>query len=667
MTRDDVFRDLVSLIERSGRDVDTTKFVLDDEPFQTYGIDSLTLVRLIGDVERKFSIELKDSDAFAAFSFDRLVTLILERLGAETDGAEGTSPRCNFFDALQQRAAVAGDRAELRRRVAGQDDIALPHERLLRIAAFIAQGFPEPVDSRPQVVLVAAMDPLTTTVGFLAALSVEALPLVLPHPKALGGFEVYLKRVHRLVRQLGNRPVVALEPGLLPDRAALGGLPVIDLPVPAHTAMAPAVPFLPPLSSRRNGGDDVAFLQMTSASTGDAKLVAITHANICANLDAMTADLSMSVGGDRTCSWMPLYHDMGLIGGMLFPLYGGFSTILMRPNDFIKNPALWLRTLDEFRVTFTGAPNFAVDYAAMALSDAELEGVDLSCIRRFGLAAEPIHRTTVQRWLDRFGPYGFRGDAFVPGLGMAESTLSTTTRVGHEPRYVVVDTSGIAVGEPVRVLGGGVCTHPPQPAPEPPDGANGVAVFSLGTPLDGIKVHLSDEEGGPVAGEQRVGEICVVGTSVAGYYDPATGTQVPVTEGVLRSGDLGFFDSGELFVLERMKNVIIRNGVNHIASLLEQRTADVLGILAHGVLILEEDIHTPTSPVHVVIEAADYLQPLTVEQRAALRSLDLPIDIVTLVRGFSLPRTTSGKKRYHVCRQMLLGGDFDILQQIDLR
>lgn len=682
MSRDDVFSDLMNLVENAGRDVDTSELALDDEPFWVHGIDSMTLVRLIGDVERRFDIEISDADALVAFSFDRLVDLIQQRRGDIVRGdivrgGEGVPARVNFLDVLQRRAILAGDRAEVRRRALRKDDVALTHEHLLRVAAHVGRAIPEPVDSRPQVVLVAAMDPLTTLVGFLAALSVDAVPLILPHPKAMGGFETYLARIERLAEHCGNRPVVVLEPGLLPDPAELVGLPVVDLP--SDVATAPAVESLPPMSSRRNSGDDVAFLQLTSASTGDAKLVAITHTNICANLDAMTAGLSMSVGEDRTCSWMPLYHDMGLIGATLFPLYGGFSTILMRANDFIKDPAHWVRTIDEFRVTFTGAPNFAVDYAAMAISDADLEDVDLSCVRRFGLAAEPIHRTTVQRWLDRFGPCGFRADAFVPGLGMAESTLSTTIRVGREPRYVVVEATSAVVGRPVRVIGRGTCSCPAPPVPdvpevldvpdvpEVPDGVTGIAVFSLGTAIDGLSVDLRDEDGGVLEGEHLVGEICVRGTSVATYYDPENGTRLPVGDGVLHSGDLGFLDDGELFVLDRMKNVIIRNGVNHLASLLEQQVADVLGVLAHGVLLLDEDIHDPASPIHVVVEMANHLPAPTPEQRIALRNVELPVDIVTFARGFALPRTTSGKKRYHVCRQLVVAGEIDTALRVDLR
>jgi acyl-CoA synthetase (AMP-forming)/AMP-acid ligase II/acyl carrier protein len=666
MTREDIFGDLIDLIERSGRDIDTSKLALDDEPFWVHGIDSMVLIRLIGEVEKKFDIELQDSDALIAYSFDKLVDLILERIGVDGEPTGAVdADRINFLDVLIRSAVEAGDRAEVRRRILRGEDVALPQEKLHRIAARLGQGLPEPVDGRRQVALIATMDPLITITGFLAALHAEALPLILPHPKAMGGFTTYYERIHRLAERFGNAPVVLLEPGLLADPDELGDLPVVELP--GDVRDAPALEETPRAADRRHGGDDVAFLQMTSASTGDAKLVAITHANVCANLDAMTIDLEMTPGVDRTCSWMPMYHDMGLIGATLFPLYGGFTTILMRTTDFIRDPALWIRTLSEEDVTFSGCPNFGVDYAAKTIAEDDLEGVDLSGVRRFGLAAEPIQYGTVQRWLDRFGPYGFRADAFVPGLGMAESTLSTTTRPGQDPRYVVVDTSGTTLGEKVNVLGEGICTHPAPPSPVLEEHPRGVPVFALGTPLDGLSVHLEDDQGVTLNGDNLVGQICVTGTSVAGYYDTQTSRPVPVPDGVLRTGDLGFVNDGDLFVLERMKNVVIRNGVNHIVSLLEQKVAEILGVPAHEVIVLDEDILDPTSPIHVIVEMANRLDPPDDSQRHELRHLELPIDVITLARGHSLPRTTSGKKRYHVCRQMLLSHGFPSARRVDLR
>jgi fatty-acyl-CoA synthase len=667
MSRRQTFEEILEIIAGSGLEVDISALALNDDPFWEAGIDSMALLRMVGDIERRFGIELDDADTLTAYSFERLVDLVRERTGATSpEPATGVVPgeRVNFLDVVRRHVAE-NPAAEIRYRARNHDDVVLTHGRMLEHAATLAGHLPPPGSERPQVVLIAAMNPLTTVLAFVAALQAQSLPLVLPHPKALGGVEGYLERVSALAGRFGGDAVGALEPGLLPDGRWPGGVTVVELPADPAAAPAPASATAagPSRPNRSRAGDDPAFLQMTSASTGDGKIIAISHANICANLDSMITRLGFTPE-DRTVSWLPLYHDMGLIGGVLFALYRGFSTTLMRSTDFIKDPAGWLRTVSETRATFTGAPNFAIDYAAFAVPESELAQLDLSCVRRFGLAAEPIQRGAVQRFLNRFGPAGFRPEAMVPGLGMAESTLSTTFRPGLPPRYLVVEAGGALVGEKVAVLGEGIATHPERPGPAV---EGGVAVFSLGTPMIGLDVDLRDEAGDVIEQECVLGEIAVRGTSVAAYYDPAAGRPVPFENGLLMSGDLGFVQAGELFVLERRKNVIIRHGANYLASLLEQRVAEILAIPPHGVLIMESDVLDPRSPITVVLENAQELPEPTRHQVRALRDLELPVDVLVYARSFAIPRTTSGKKRYHVCRQQLSDAELDVVRTTDLR
>jgi len=658
-TRQAIFRDLVDILERSAPDVDVSAVRLDDTPFAEHGIDSMALLRLVGDVEKRFRIVVDDADALIAFSFLRLVELIERKRPAEPVAA---GERENLLATAERRAVAAGPAATLRFLAHGRDDVVLTHERFLRIAAGLSRGLPVNGDG-PQTVLVAAADPLTALTAFVAAIGRGAQPLMLPSPKALGGPADYRDRLRRLAARIGGGVSIALEAGLLEDLAGLPGVPVLELP--DDVAAEPAAELATSDQDRASGGDDVAFLQMTSASTGEGRLVAVSHRNVCANLTALQASLGLTQDGDRTFSWLPLYHDMGLVGGALFPLYQGFSTVIMRPTEFVKDPARWLRGVSEHRCTFTGAPNFGLDYAASVVADRDLDGVDLSHVRRVGVAAEPIHRDVLQRFVDRFAPYGFRAESLVPGLGLAESTLATTTSVGRPPRYLVVESGGTAVGEPVRVLGAGRVTSPAEPVPD--TGGAGVAVFALGTALDGLSVDVRDDDGIAV-GERVVGEIVVRGSSVArGYHDGRRRAPEPFPDGVLLTGDLGFVDGGELFVLERKKNVIIRRGVNYLASLLEQRVATILAVPAFAVIVVEADVLDPAGDVHAVVENAQDLPEPSAEQRRVLRRLDLPIDVLTYARGFAIPRTTSGKKRYHVCRRALAAGELDVVRRIDLR
>jgi acyl-CoA synthetase (AMP-forming)/AMP-acid ligase II len=420
--------------------------------------------------------------------------------------------------------------------------------------------------------------------------------------------------------------------------------------LPTSLAGYGAVEVLPPPQERTGAGDDVAFLQMTSASTGDGRLVAISHANACANLAALRS--STGAGEDeRTFTWLPLYHDMGLVGGALLPLFHGYPAVVMKPSDFIKSPSRWIRGISDFRSTFVGGPTFGFDYVSRAVSDEDLRGVDLSGLRHAAVAAEPLQLAALQGFTDRFGPYGFRPDSFVPAFGLAESTLASTASVGVEPRFLVVDPAGVSVGAPVRILGEGRVCFPAEPRD---DDTKGIPVFSLGRPLDGMAVNLRSDDGGTISTEGVLGEITLRGPSISvGYFDPAQDRPVPFPGGTLETGDLGFLHHGELFVLERKKNIIIRNGQNFPASLLEQQVAQILGVPSSVVIILDTDIHDASSDIHVIVEGWAGEAELSAQQRAALRELDLPIDLISFTRRLVIPRTTSGKKRYHVCRQQL--------------
>jgi acyl-CoA synthetase (AMP-forming)/AMP-acid ligase II/acyl carrier protein len=667
MDRDAIFTDLLAILEQSAPDVDTREMVLDDRPFADHGIDSMLMLRLVGDVEAKFDIAINDSDVLLAFSFARLVDLIAERTAAApAPGAQRAGAgEADFLAAVTAAARAGGAATTVRFLGRDHEPIELPHQDFLRAGAWLGRGLPESLDGS-RTVLVAATEPMHILLAFFAALSRGARPLILPTPKSIGGPDAFHERIALLVAGFARTPTLVVHPRDVPDTSRLPAIPTLELPT--DLADYGRDPLPQPVTG--SGPDDIAFLQMTSASTGDARLVGVSHANVCSNLAALAESLGLS-GPQRTFSWLPLYHDMGLVGGALFALFNGFCTTLMKPTDFVRSPGRWIRGMSDERATFSGAPNFALDYAAQAIPDHELVGVDLSPLRRVGVAAEPIHRDTVQRFVNRFAPYGLRPDSLVPGLGLAESTLATTTRPGADPRYLVLASGGAAVGESVPVLAEGFLRYPQEPPRTLPDGeafgGDGVAVFSLGTAIGGLAVGLQDDDGRAIDREAVLGEIVVTGSSVCGgYYDPTAERPVPFEGAVLRTGDLGFLHRGELFVLDRRKNVIIRRGANFSASLLEHRVAEILDIPTHVVMVLEEDISVRDSPVHVVVENAQDLPVPDDDRRMALRRLDLPVDVVTYARGFALPRTTSGKKRYHVCRRMLAAGELPVVTTVRL-
>jgi acyl-CoA synthetase (AMP-forming)/AMP-acid ligase II/acyl carrier protein len=666
-----IFADVLAELARVNAPIDLDAVQLDDTPFHQLGIDSIILIKLVGDLERRFEITIDDTDAVLAFSFERLVALIETKTAVSpSTSGRGSFDVPAFASSIDTQNLLAimeassrgpGASAEFRVLSFTHDraDAVYSHHDFLRKSAWLGQQLPEVNGKSPRNVIIVATEQAPTMLAFFAALGVGARPLIIAPPKALGGVQALIERLDALLAVLGDGTLLAVQEGVVPDLDLLPTAPKTVLP--SDPEGYGLVDELPAASTRPAHGDDIAFFQLTSASTGDPKVVAITHRNVCANLRALHQSMDMRAE-ERTFLWLPLYHDMGLVGGVIFPFFHGYTTVMMKPTEFIRSPARWIRGMSEHRTTFGGAPNFGIEYAAQMVSAQDLDGIDLSSVRRFGLAAEPIQQSAVQAFIDRFAPAGFRPEALVPGLGLAEITIAGTTAPGRSPRYLVIDAGGTTVGARVAILGGGSVTYPATPGTHEVPGAPaesdpGVAVFALGPAIPGISLEIQDETGAVLTGEGVIGEVVLSGPSVSpGYLEAATGQLVGIPDGILRTGDLGFIESGDLFLLGRMKNVIIRRGANYMASLLEEQVATILGQSAFGIMVVDADVLDPGSKVHAVVENSAPDADITTEQRAALRALELPVDVLTFAAGFALPRTTSGKKRYHVLRQMIMQG-----------
>lgn len=545
----------------------------------------------------------------------------------------------NFLDAVREAVRDADPGNGVHFLTPGEPDEFLTYDRFLRTSALLGGTLP-----RGRVVVIAADHPLPTLQAFFAALWAGGRPLVLPSPRALGGEEAFRRHVERMLAVFPpGGAVLALEEGLTGTP-----FPGPVVPLPREAERYDALDDLP--ATPGPGGDAIAFLQATSASTGDSKLLAVSHANICANLRALYVSMHAR-RDDRVVSWLPLFHDMGLVGMGLLSFFHAWPLYLMKPTDFIMRPQRWIQALSRHRATITAAPNFGYDHAYRAVDPEELTDCDLSELRCAVIGAEPIRLATMAGFHRVYAPHGLGDGSLICSYGMAESTLATSMWVpGETPRYVVVDPVGLESGASLRLLGEGLLGE------EPPAG-RGIPVFSVGRALNGLTSALVDEEGGPIEEEGVLGEITLRGTSVcAGRLDPVTGVPEPFPDGLLHTGDLGFLHRGELFVLERRKHVIIRQGRNHLATLLEEQVSRILDHPAHEIIVLEADIHDPAGDIIALVEHDRGDREVTAEQAAALRLLDLPVDTVLFARRRVIPRTTSGKKRYHTTRQRLADG-----------
>lgn len=385
--------------------------------------------------------------------------------------------------------------------------------------------------------------------------------------------------------------------------------------------------------SRPEAGDDPCLLQYTSGSTASPKGVIIRQSNLFHNLSVISAAFGKEENRSLV-SWLPPYHDMGLVLKILLAVRRGATLTFFTPDQFIQRPARWLRAISRYGGDFSGGPNFAFDLCAKTIRDDELEGVDLSCWKGAPVGAERVREETLERFAERFAAYGFRKEAFLPGYGLAESTLIVTgMRRSGEPR---------------------ISDHP----------LHGRHV-SCGVPVEGMHVRIADPEDGTTLGDGNAGEIRVGGPSVSsGYWkDRSPGV---FAGGELRTGDLGYLENGELHVIGRIKDLIIIGGVNHSPEDIEAAVLSGVPEISAAVAFAidagdGEGICVAVERRGSSLAGADEL--FTRVGQAVASAAGLAVDRLMLVRGGTLPRTTSGKMRRRAAREAFEDGKLAVLLQ----
>lgn len=392
--------------------------------------------------------------------------------------------------------------------------------------------------------------------------------------------------------------------------------------------------------------DDPAFIQYTSGSTDRPKGVLLTHGNLVANIHAIGQAVRMS-RADSVFSWLPLYHDMGLIGGLLTSVYWRLELTLMSPPAFLADPLRWLREMTRVRATLCAAPNFAYSLCVKRAAGAALDGIDLAGWRVALNGAEPVNPQTVRDFHRVFGPRGFRSEAMLPVYGLAEVSLAAAfPSVSEPPRWERVDRAQLAAGHAVVS-----------------SGAGSMEVTSVGRAVPGHAIAVVDEHGAPLP-DREVGHVVVSGPSVmGGYFGDAAATEAVLEGDTLWTGDLGYRVDGELFVTGRAKDIIIVRGRNYYAEDLERVAAGVDGVRPGGVVafgVYDED--AATELVVLVCETALAAEPdrLALVRRVAAEvsaAIAIPLDEVVLTRPGSIPKTPSGKAQRSLCRQLHLAGE----------
>jgi len=401
----------------------------------------------------------------------------------------------------------------------------------------------------------------------------------------------------------------------------------------------------------------ILFLQYTSGSTRDPKGVMVTHENILHNCP-LVIDHPMPV----VVSWLPQYHDMGLIGCYLYPALTSGTTYGFAPTDFIQRPTLWFDAIKTYRASASAAPNFAYDYCLRAgrLSKESLEACDLSSLRLLMVAAEPVKPDTYRRFLEAFQPYGLRAESFSVAYGLAENTLAVS--LGGR-NIISVNKNSIALGKArmtTEVSEIGAATQ----------------IVSCGTPLPGLTVKIVDPERHVALDPGRIGEIWIAGASkcLGCWNNPELTLKLfharlvddsPYDDGYLRTGDMGFFHDGELFVCGRIKDMIILRGQNHYPQDIEQVVERASGLIRTN-CVAAFQIHEDSEPALAIVAEVKNPKalPEALKIAAAVRNyLNVEVALISFIAPRAIPRTSSGKIMRHKTKHMWLQGHFTVLSE----
>jgi fatty-acyl-CoA synthase len=484
---------------------------------------------------------------------------------------------------------------------------------------------------------------------FFGAVRAGIVPVPIYPPLGLGQLQGYLDNTRHIVAKSGARALVTSSK----IKRLLGTVQASSPALEQIVAVEGIRESLEMLRPEKITLDDVAFLQFTSGSTSRPKGVSVTHQNLATNIHYIL-DMGLKAHEDDVgVSWLPLYHDMGLIGFVLAPLSQALSIVFLPPLLFLKRPVSWFQAFTRHKGTISYAPNFAYALCLKRIREKDLEGIDLSSWRVAGCGAEPIRPETLESFASTFAKVGFNDRAFLPSYGMAESTLAIAfSAIGQGVKTTSVDGP--------RLWAEGVAAEVPS------EDERAVRLVSCGKEFPGhaIRIFAQDDatSEAPLP-ENHVGEIRISGPSVmSGYWEDAERTRESFAGPFLRTGDLGFLHDGELYICGRSKEVVIVNGRNYYPQDMEWEASKVAGVRKGNVIAfgakdptgIERDRERVVVAFEMQdVEKTDHAHQLAQAVRKAVQEgMGLTLDDVVPCGPGVLPKTSSGKLQRAKTREL---------------
>jgi acyl carrier protein len=610
------------------------------------GLDSLARVELLLRLGSEFSTTLPDTALAEAETPRDLLRLIGEAGGRslphDANAPFGTLPQDlvsgtpdqagTLVDVLEWHAAHNPQRTHVLLYGEGDQVHPITYATLLDEARRTAAGLVVRGLLPGQTVALMLPTGRSYLSSFFGVMLAGGIPVPIYPPARLAQIDDHLRRHARILANAGTVFIITV-----PQAKGVAALLRAEAPSLIEI-VTPEDLDLPPMALHyRAAPGDIAFLQYTSGSTGDPKGVILTHANLLANLRAMGEAIAVS-SDDVFVSWLPLYHDMGLIGAWFGSLYFGMPLVLMSPLAFLARPSRWLAAISRHGGTLSAAPNFAYELCAKKLADADLQGLNLASWRLALNGAEPVSPDTLEAFAARFAPYGLQRESITPVYGLAECSVG----LAFPP---------LARGPQIDAINREIFLREMRAVPAGPADATPMRVPACGRALPRHEIRIADGSGCELA-ERQVGRLQFRGPSATqGYYRNPAATQQLFDDGWLDSGDYAYTVKGEIYLTGRVKDLIIRGGRNLYPYELEQAVGRLAGVRKGCVAVFACADPMSASERLVVLAETRETDPAlrdTLQQRineTAIDVIGMPADEVVLAPPNSVLKTSSGKIR----------------------
>lgn len=629
---------------------------LDSRLDKDLGLDSLGRVELIARIERDFAVAIGD-EAMAAIETPR--DILRAVLAAEARGRGWAPPEVSavalaetgeipaaartLIEVLRWHADANPDRPHIRIYADDSDGEAITHRALLAEAERIAAGL-QARDVKPDEA-VALMLPTGREyfVAFFGVLLAGAVPAPLYPPARLTQAEEHLRRYSGVVANCQARILITVSEVKPFTRLLEAEVPTLRETATVAELAAGGDAFVPVA----RGPEETAFLQYTSGSTGNPKGVVLTHANLLANIRAM-GEATQATSADVFVSWLPLYHDMGLIGAWFGSLYYAIPLVIMPPMAFIARPERWLRAIHRYRGTLSAAPNFAYELCLKRIDEREIAALDLASWRCAFNGAEAVNPDTVERFCARFAKAGFRRESLMPVYGLAENSVGLAfPPPGRGP---VVDR-----------IERDIFTRSGRAVQAAPDDPHALRFLACGHPIPDHQIRVVDDNDRELP-ERREGRIQFRGPSAtSGYFRRPDETRKLFCGEWLETGDRGYFAGGDIHITGRTKDMIIRAGRNIYPTEIESAVGKIEGVRDGNIAVFGVTDPANRTEKLVVLAETRSKDAARDEMRARINALVTelagePPDEVVLAPPNTVLKTSSGKIRRAATRELYLRG-----------